>query len=328
MSQLTAKPVGYLLKAFAHIPVLGEEVSRFLEARAGGTYCDGTLGGAGHASRTLADAAPDGRLIGIDRDPSALEAARARLADAGERVTLVHDTFGNVAQVLATLGVAGVDGFTLDLGPSSPQFDHADRGFSFANAGPIDMRMDPTSGETALALIRRLSAQDLAQVIREYGEEKYSRRVASAIKDADDDDSLATTVDLATVIEAAIPAPAKWRMKIHPATRTFQALRIAVNRELDQLAQFLEDFPDLLNPGGRCVIISFHSLEDRLVKRRFRDLAWSSSLPPDLAVKAGERVHPIVKVVTRKPVFATDDEVKSNPRARSARLRACAKLPN
>lgn len=320
--------MGYLLKAFAHIPVLGEEVADHLAAQPGGTYCDGTLGGGGHARRTLSDSHPDGRLIGIDRDPDALAAAGERLTEFGDRVTLVHDTFGNVARVLGELGVTGVDGFLLDLGPSSPQFDRAERGFSFTHAGPIDMRMDRSSGETALGLIRRLPAHELAQLIRDYGEEKYSRRVANAIKDALDAGDLDTTVDLAAVVEAAIPPPVRWRMKIHPATRTFQALRIAVNRELDQLTRFLDDFPDLLNPGGRCVIISFHSLEDRLVKRRFRDLAWSSSLPPHLAEQAGERVNPICEVVTRKPVFATDAEVESNPRARSARLRACTKLAN
>jgi 16S rRNA (cytosine1402-N4)-methyltransferase len=313
---------------FAHIPVLADEVATWLAPRAGGIYCDGTLGGAGHPRRTHEASAPDGRLIGIDRDPGALAAARAALADLADRVTFVHDTFGNISTVLAELGIDRVDGFLLDIGPSSPQFDTPERGFSFAKAGPIDMRMDPSSGETALDLIQRLSAHDLAQLIFDYGEERYGRRVAAAIKDACAAGQLATTVDLAGVVEAAIPAPAKRRMRIHPATRTFQALRIAVNHELDELASFLDSFADLLAPGGRCVIISFHSLEDRMVKRTFRDLAWSSSLPPDLAEAAGERVHPVCTVLTKKPIFAGEAEVAANPRARSARLRACEKLPN
>jgi len=314
---------------FAHTPVLAAEVARYLAPRPGGVYVDGTLGGAGHARQTLEMSAPDGRLIGIDRDPAALAAARATLEQAGlaTRVTLVHATYGDIGEVLADQGIASVDGILLDLGLSSHQVDTAARGFSFARGGPVDMRMDPTRGETALELIVSLPPDDLAAILREYGEERYAARIARAIKEAARTGTLSTTLDLASAVEASIPAPARRRMRIHPATRTFQALRIAVNRELDQLAQFLDIFPDLLAPGGRCVIISFHSLEDRMVKRRFRDLTWSSSLPPDLARQAGERVDPICAVLTKRPVTATDAEIDANPRARSAKLRACEKLP-
>jgi 16S rRNA (cytosine1402-N4)-methyltransferase len=299
---------------FEHESVLVGEVLQYLSPRDDGIYVDCTLGGAGHASRL------SGRLVGIDRDPAALEAARARLGDRG---TLVHGELGDIARILSELGIQKVDGLLADLGVSSPQLDQAERGFSFTREGPLDMRMDPTRGATALDLIRDLDAEDLATVISELGEERYARRIARLIKEAVREDRIATTLDLARVVAQGIPVVEQRKSKIHPATRTFQALRIAVNRELDQLEQFLAAFPDLLAPGGRCVIISFHSLEDRLVKNAFRDLTWTSSLPPKLAAQAGERVEPVVELLTRKAVFATDEEVEKNPRARSARLRAC-----
>jgi 16S rRNA (cytosine1402-N4)-methyltransferase len=310
---------------FDHIPVLQREVLEHLAPRAGGLYCDGTLGGAGHAASVLTASAPDGRLIGIDRDLDALAAARSRLAIFGDRVTTVHGTFGAVAEILAGLGITQVDGLLLDLGISSPQLDRPERGFSFSQPGPIDMRMDPSQGPTALDLLRETPVDELATLIADYGEERYAKRIARRLKEALRDDKLATTADLAAVIASCIPAAEQRKSRIHAATRTFQALRIAVNRELDELERFLAVFPDLLAPAGRCVIISFHSLEDRMVKNRFRELAWSSTLPPKLAIQAGERVDPICVPVTRKAVFAADDEIERNPRARSARLRACAK---
>ncbi len=311
------------MPAFTHRSVLLDEVVAHLEPRAGAVYCDGTLGGGGHSRAILERSSPDGRVIGVDRDPDALEAARAELAEFGDRLVTVHGTFGQVDDHLASLGVSGVDGFVLDLGVSSPQLDRADRGFSFAKDGPLDMRMDPTSGPTALDLIRDLSPDELATVLFEYGEERYSKRIARNMKEALRTGALATTLDLAKLCVAAIPAAEQRKSKIHAATRTFQALRIAVNRELDELTRFLAIFPSLLAPGGRCVVISFHSLEDRLVKQRFRDLAWTSSLPPRLAAQAGERIEPVCVPVTRKAVFAGEDETANNPRARSARLRAC-----
>jgi 16S rRNA (cytosine1402-N4)-methyltransferase len=315
------------MNGFVHTPVLETEVLAYLAPRPGGLYCDGTLGGAGHARRVLEVSAPDGRLIGIDRDREALAAAGARLADLGDRVTLLHGTFGHIDEVLARAGVAGpLDGILLDLGLSSPQLDHAERGFSFTREGPIDMRMDQTQGETAFELLRRLTPDELADILAELGEERFSKRIARSIKEALRQGALHTTTELAAVVAEAIPAPARRHMKVHPATKTFQALRIAVNAELDELDRFLEVFPALLAPGGRCVIISFHSLEDRRVKQVFRDLAWTSRLPPRLAEAAGERIEPVCVPVTRKPVFASEDEVARNPRARSARLRACEKV--
>jgi 16S rRNA (cytosine1402-N4)-methyltransferase len=307
---------------FAHESVLVGEVLEYLSPREDGVYVDCTLGGAGHSS------AIPGRLIGIDRDPAALAAATVRLGDRVGRTgpgsaQLVHGELGDIKEILANLGIDKVDGFLADLGVSSPQLDHADRGFSFTREGPLDMRMDPTRGPTALDLLQDLDGDSLATVISELGEERYAKRISRLIKDAIREDRIHTTLDLARVVAQGIPVVEQRKSKIHPATRTFQALRIAVNRELDQLESFLAAFPDLLAPGGRCVVISFHSLEDRLVKNAFRDLTWTSSLPPKLAAEAGERVQPVVELLTRKAVFGTDAEVERNPRARSARLRAC-----
>jgi len=310
-----------------HLPVLLEEAVAELAPAAGRVYLDGTVGGGGHAERVLTAGDPSARVIGLDRDPAALTIAGQRLARFGARVELVHATFGEVDRVFADLGMSRVDGFLLDLGLSSIQLDDAERGFSFSRPGPIDMRMDPSGGDpSALDLIRRLDVEELSHILRDFGEERYHQRIAHRLKEDVRAGRLTTTIDLARAVEESIPAAARRRMRIHPATQTFQALRIAVNRELAELERFLELFPALLAEGGRCAIISFHSLEDRMVKHCFRDLAWSSSLPPHLAEAAGERVHPIVRVLTRKPVVADDDEVSRNPRARSAKLRACEKV--
>ena len=206
------------------------------------------------------------------------------------------------------------------------QLDQAQRGFSFTQEGPVDMRMDDTTGETAIELIRRLDEASLAAVLRDYGEERFHKRIARALKTEARADRIHSTLVLAEIMSACIPQKLKAKARIHPATRTFQALRIAVNGELDQLARFLEIFSDLLAPGGRCAIISFHSLEDRMVKRCFRDLAWTSSLPPDLARQVGERTDPVCIPLTRKPMTASESELRSNPRSRSAKLRACEKV--
>jgi 16S rRNA (cytosine1402-N4)-methyltransferase len=307
---------------FDHASVLADEVIELIAPRNDGVYVDGTLGGAGHAAAIL-ERSPAATLIGIDRDPTALAAARARLAPYGDRARLVHGQYGDIARILRELNVDQVTGIVLDLGVSSPQLDVAERGFSFSREGPLDMRMDPTRGPTALELLRDTDVDALADLIFELGEERHSKRVARLIKEALREDKIATTTELAAVIARGIPIAEQRKSKIHPATRTFQALRIAVNAELDQLAQLLEVFPDLLVPGGRCAIISFHSLEDRLVKNRFRDLAWTSSLPARFAAQAGERIEPVCELVTRKAVVASDDEIARNPRARSARLRVC-----
>lgn len=304
--------------AFEHESVLVAEVLEALSPHDHEVFIDGTVGGGGH-SRALLEAASI-RLVGIDRDPQALAHVHREV---GSRIDLVAGTFADLPALLTELKIPHVDGILLDLGVSSPQLDQAERGFSFTKAGPLDMRMDPTTGETALDLLRRLDVDALGELIVELGEERYGKKISRAIKEAVRAGRIATTTDLAAVIASVIPFAEQRRSKIHPATRTFQALRIAVNRELEQLERFLAAFPDLLAPGGRCAIISFHSLEDRLVKTRFRDLAWTSSLPPQLAAKAGERTEPVCEIITRKAVFASEAEVARNPRARSARLRAC-----
>jgi 16S rRNA (cytosine1402-N4)-methyltransferase len=308
-----------------HIPVLADDVLAQLQPRAGALYCDATVGAGGHAERILETGA---RLVGLDRDQVALAEARRRLAPHAGRLTLVHARFGQVREVLDRLGIAPVDGFVADLGVSSMQIDDPARGFSFSAEGPIDMRMDPDDpeGATALDLLRQSPTDELERILRDYGEERYARRLAARLKEAARAGRLQTTLDLARLVAEAIPAKSQQRSRIHPATRTFQALRIAVNRELEELEAFLEVFPDLLAPGGRCAIVSFHSLEDRLVKHRFRDLARVSSLPPHLAEAAGERVAPICRLITRKAIFPGEEEVAANPRARSARLRACEKV--
>jgi 16S rRNA (cytosine1402-N4)-methyltransferase len=302
---------------------MADEALAYLAPREGGIYCDATLGGGGHAERILEASSPSGRLVGIDRDPSALSAARARLERFGDRVTLHHGTFAEAGGLLDELGLAPIDGFLLDLGVSSPQLDRSERGFSFQKEGPVDMRMDPTAGESAADLIGRLDVDELGAILRNYGEERYARRIARAIKESAAAGSLQTTTDLAAVVARAVPTRERHK---DPATRTFQALRIAVNEELSQLDQFLADFPRWVRPGGRVVIISFHSLEDVRVKKCFRDLARTSGLPVDLAKQLGEKYRAEVQILTRKPVVATDEEVARNPRARSAKLRAAERL--
>ena len=300
--------------------MLAAEVLEHLGGRDHGVYVDGTLGGAGHAAALLGHLT-NTTLIGIDRDPSALDAARETLAPFGDRATLVHGEYADLPRILAELNVDRVAGILLDLGVSSPQLDHADRGFSFTKSGPLDMRMDPTRGRTALDLITELDEGELTEVIKEFGEERHGRRVARLIKEAVVAGKVHTTTELAAVIAQAIPIIEQRKSKIHPATRTFQALRIAVNAELEQLERFLFGFPDLLEPGGRCAVISFHSLEDRLVKNRFRDLGWTTSLPRHLAEQAGERVEPVCELVTRKAVFGSEEEIARNPRSRRQQVR-------
>jgi 16S rRNA (cytosine1402-N4)-methyltransferase len=308
--------------AFQHQSVLLADTIRALSPRDNEVYVDCTLGGGGHAEAILA-AAPGCRVIGIDRDPDALAAAAERLAPYRDRIQLLHGSFGEVADLLVQTGIKQVDGLIADLGVSSWQLDTPQRGFSFSRSGPLDMRMDPTRGKTARELIDALDVEQLANVIFELGEERHSRRIARAIKRAAQEQRLTTTIELAAVIGVEVPAAEQRKSKIHAATRTFQALRIAVNAELDQLQTLLQVFPELLLAGGRCAIISFHSLEDRLVKQRFRDLAWSSSLPPALAAQEGERAASVCELISRRAIVADDQEIARNPRSRSARLRAC-----
>lgn len=309
------------MTAFQHHSVLLAETLSVLTPRDGEVYCDCTLGGGGHTAAILA-AAPGCRVIGIDRDLEALAAARGHLAPFGDRVIFVHGTFGELGDHLRRSGFDQVHGILADLGVSSWQLDSAARGFSFGKTGPVDMRMDQSQGETALELIAALEPGALADVIYELGEERHSRRIAAAIKRAHAEGRLTSTAELAAVIAAQIPEAEKRRSKIHPATRTFQALRLAVNAELEQLQRLLTHFPDYLVADGRCAIISFHSLEDRLVKQRFRDLAFASTLPAHLARAEGERAAAVCELLTRKALVASEQETAQNPRARSARLRA------
>jgi len=308
---------------FHHLSVLPNEVIHYLALKPDGIYLDGTLGGAGHAALILENA-PAATLIGIDRDREALAAAGERLAVYGDRVRLLHGDFAGVADHLNGLGITGLDGFILDLGVSSHQLDTKERGFSFQQDAPLDMRMDTSSGETAADLMNRLPEQELERILLEYGEERWAKRIASFIVNERTEAPITTTFRLVDIIKGAVPK-AKWDERIHPATRTFQALRIAVNSELDSLEQGMRAAIDLLKPGGRGVIISFHSLEDRIVKHIFREYAEGCTCPRQLPVCVCGK-QPRVKVLTGRPVTATETETNDNPRARSAKLRAVAKL--
>ncbi len=299
-----------------HIPVLLQAVLSFLQVRPGGVYIDGTVGGGGHAAAILKASAPDGRLLGIDRDPAALEVARERLAPYGERVSLRHGSFADLARLAE--GFSPADGILLDLGLSSLQLADPERGFSFAHDGPLDMRFDPNGGgPTAADLVNHLSLKELTDVLYRYGEEKQARRIAAAIVAAR---PIYRTSELADLIERTVGR----RERIHPATRTFQALRIAVNRELEMLEAALPQALDVLRPGGRLVVISFHSLEDRIVKQFLRRESRDCICPPEVPVCiCGHRAR--VRVLTPHPVRPDGAEVMTNPRARSARLRAAEK---
>ncbi|HHS98308.1 MAG TPA: 16S rRNA (cytosine(1402)-N(4))-methyltransferase RsmH [Chloroflexi bacterium] len=301
-----------------HIPVLLQATLSFLQVRSGGTYIDATVGGGGHAEAILAASAPDGRLLGLDLDPHALEVAGRRLARFGGRVTLRRGSFARLTALAADFAPA--DGVLFDLGLSSLQLADSSRGFSFSREGPLDMRLDPDAGgPTAADLVNDLSVEELAQILYRYGEERQARRIAEAIAAAR---PLETTAQLAAVVERAVGGR---RGRIHPATRTFQALRIAVNDELSVLQVALPQAVDLLRPGGRLVVISFHSLEDRIVKRFFRQESRDCICPPEVPVCICDH-RARLRVLTRKPVRPEPDEVSRNPRARSARLRAAERL--
>lgn len=288
------------MSAFEHTPVLVEEVLEQLRPAPGRIYADVTVGGGGHARAILERSAPDGRLVATDRDPNALEAAAEALAEFGDRVMLQKARLRDLGAVLSSLGIEQVDGILADLGVSSTQLDREDRGFSLAKAGPLDMRMDPTEGETALELIARSDEQELADLIYRYGEEHRSRRIARSVRRAYEEGELESTTDLRRAIHRAT-GPRRGR--IDPATKTFQALRIALNEELGDLEALLGQLPDILKMGGVVAVISFHSLEDRIVKHTFRD---AIELVP----------------LTKRPIIASDEERERNPRSRSAKLRA------
>ena len=311
------------MSEFHHVSVLLNECLDGLNIRPDGIYVDGTLGGAGHSSQ-IVKRLTTGRLIGIDRDQVALRAAGERLAPYKDRVTLVHSNFCEIAQVLKDLDIPGVDGILLDLGVSSPQLDDAERGFSYMQDAPLDMRMNRGDALSAYDVVNTWSFEELRRILFDYGEERYAPRIAEAICRQREQKSVETTLELVDIIRSAMPAAAL-REKQHPAKRTFQAIRIAVNDELGSVEKVMKDAVDCLNPGGRLAIITFHSLEDRIVKNGMGEASKGCTCPPNFPVcVCGKK--PKVKLISRKPIVSTQQELDENPRARSAKLRVCEKL--
>lgn len=311
------------MSEFHHVSVLLQECLDGLDIKPDGIYVDGTLGGAGHSSQ-IAKRLTTGRLIGIDRDTVALKAAGQRLAPYKDRVTLVHSNFCQIKQVLTDLGVDGVDGILLDLGVSSPQLDDAARGFSYMQDAPLDMRMNGEDALDAYTVVNEWPQEELKRILYTYGEERYAPQIAAAICRRRETAPIKTTLELVDVIRSAMP-PAALREKQHPAKRSFQAIRIAVNDELGSVEKVLEDAIPLLNPGGRLAIITFHSLEDRIVKTAMTAASKGCTCPPSFPVcVCGNK--PKVKLISRKPIVATQEELDVNPRSRSAKLRVCEKL--
>jgi 16S rRNA (cytosine1402-N4)-methyltransferase len=303
----------------AHTPVLYQEVLSAIQPSAGSQYIDGTLGGAGHARGILLTSGPTGMLLGLDQDIEAIEKARKTLAGFGDRAVLRQGSFRQLRIQLATIHWGRVRGVLLDLGLSSMQLDDPSRGFSFRTDGPLDMRFNRTQDLTAEMIVNEWSEMDLIQLLREYGEERYARRIAQAIIAGR---PLEDTTQLAGLIVEAVPYS---KSRIHPATRTFQALRIEVNDELNALKEGLVEAVEVLEPGGRVAIISFHSLEDRIVKQFFKRESSDCICPPEQPVCVCDHVA-VLKLITRKPIKPTDDEIQSNPRARSARLRIAERI--
>ena len=307
---------------YTHKPVLLDACIQALNIRPDGIYVDGTLGRAGH-SMEIARRLTTGRLICIDRDQAAIDAAQVRLAPWLDRVTLVRSNFSELGEILSGAGVSGADGMLFDLGVSSPQLEDASRGFSYMQDAPLDMRMDTSAPLSAYEVVNTWSQEELRRILYEYGEERYAPAIAKAIVRARETAPVNTTLELVEIIRGAMP-PAALREKQHPAKRSFQAIRIAVNGELDALPPMLEAAVDGLNPGGRLAVITFHSLEDRIVKRTLADLAKGCTCPPEFPVCVCGR-KPRVRLVNRKPVTADGAELADNPRARSAKLRVAEK---
>ena len=311
------------MSEFHHVSVLLEECIQGLAIKPDGIYVDGTLGGAGHSSR-IAAKLTTGRLIGIDRDNVALEAAAERLRPFEDRVTLVHANFCDMDQALQELGIDKVDGILLDLGVSSPQLDDGQRGFSYMTDAPLDMRMNGEDTRDARQIVNTWSYEELKRILYYYGEERFAPRIAAAICRRREQAPIETTLELVDVIKSAMPTSAL-REKQHPAKRSFQAIRIAVNDELGAVETVMKKAVPLLNPGGRLAVITFHSLEDRIVKNAMAEAAKGCTCPPSFPVcVCGKK--PQVRIVTRKPIVSGEEELERNPRARSAKLRICEKL--
>ena len=309
---------------FQHKSVLLQECIDALNIRPDGIYLDGTLGGAGHSSQIARRLTEGGRLIGVDRDRTALAAAKERLAPYADRVTLVHSNFAEIDAILDSLGIPAVDGMLFDLGVSSPQLDDASRGFSYMADAPLDMRMDKDDALTAGAVVNTWPQGELRRIPYDYGEERYAPQIAAAICRAREKAPIETTLELVDIIRSAMPAQAL-REKQHPAKRSFQAIRIAVNDELGAVSRMMQAAVGRLNPGGRLAVITFHSLEDRIVKSEMQQAARGCTCPPEFPVcVCGKK--PLVKLVTRKPIVSGPAELEENPRARSAKLRVAEKL--
>ena len=308
---------------FHHVSVLLDECIEGLNIKPDGIYVDGTLGGAGHSSQ-IAKRLTTGRLIGIDRDPVALKAAGKRLESYADRVTLVHSNFCEIAQVLKDLNIEAVDGILLDLGVSSPQLDDGARGFSYMADAPLDMRMNSEDALNADTVVNTWSYEELKRILYTYGEERYAPQIASAICRRREQNPIRTTLELVDVIRSAMP-PAALREKQHPAKRSFQAIRIAVNDELGSVEKVMKNAIPCLAPGGRLAVITFHSLEDRIVKTAMAEASKGCTCPPEFPVcVCGKK--PKVKLISRKPIVSGKEELDANPRARSAKLRICEKL--
>ena len=311
------------MSEFHHVSVLLEECIEGLNIRPDGIYVDGTLGGAGHSSRIAAQLTT-GKLIGIDRDPVALKAAGERLAPFGDRVALVHSNFSEMDSALESLGITGVDGILLDLGVSSPQLDDGQRGFSYMADAPLDMRMNGEDSLDAKQIVNQWSYEELKRILYDYGEERFAPRIAAAICKRREEREIETTLELVDIIRSAMP-PSALREKQHPAKRSFQAIRIAVNDELGSVERVMKKAVPLLNKGGRLAVITFHSLEDRIVKNAMAEAAKGCTCPREFPVcVCGKK--PQVKLITRKPIVSEPEELERNPRARSAKLRICEKL--
>ena len=309
---------------FHHVSVLLEECIQGLNIKPDGSYLDGTLGGAGHSEAICHHLGEKGVLIGIDQDRHAIGAAQKRLEKFENRIILYQDNFANVKNVLEKVEVLKVNGIVLDLGVSSYQLDEAERGFSYMQDGPLDMRMDPEGLRSAQNVINEYSEEDLARIIKEYGEERWAKRIARFIVEERKKKPFTTTMELVEVIKKAVPKGAR-RDGPHPAKRTFQAIRIEVNQELAILEQSIKDMVDVLDTGGRLCIITFHSLEDRIVKQTFRHLENPCICPPDFPICICGK-QPVAKIITRKPILPTNEEIGKNPRARSAKLRILEKI--
>jgi len=306
-----------------HVSVLLHECIENLKIRPDGVYVDGTLGLGGH-SYEIASRLSSGRLIGIDRDPSAIERAGQRLRPFADRVTLVHGNFGDVSSILDSMGIAGVDGMLFDLGVSSPQLDEAERGFSYMLDAPLDMRMDSTAALSAYEVVNTWEESRLNRILWDYGEERYARRITAAILAARARKPVESTQELVEIIKSAMPAAAL-REKQHPAKRSFQAIRIAVNDELGEVERMMETAPDKLNKGGRLCVISFHSLEDRIVKNGIARRENGCTCPREAPICTCGFVQTL-KSVSRKPVIPSEEEIERNPRSRSAKLRVAERV--